>query len=73
MSAGQLRLVMHLLGLAVAAALWLLLPFTPLINGAIAALFWLADGAMAEAVFSRRATQAEKAADLRDRLDNPPS
>jgi hypothetical protein len=73
MSAGHLRLAMHLLGLAVAAALWLLLPFSPVINGAIAALFWLADGAMAEAVFRQRATMPEKVADLRDRVDNPPS
>jgi hypothetical protein len=71
--AARFRLAMHLSGLVAAALLARLLPFSPLVNFAIAGLFGLIDGATAEFVFNRLATREEKIADLRDRVDNPPS
>lgn len=73
MSAGALRTLIHLAGIVLAAALFALLPFGPLTNAAIALFVWLVDGAVAEAVFRRRASLAERIADLRDRVDHPPS
>jgi hypothetical protein len=69
----RIRVLMHLSGLAAASLLAWLLPFSPLVSFAIAGLFWLIDGATAEFVFNRLATREEKIADLRDRVDNPPT
>lgn len=71
--AARIRLLMHLSGLVAAALLAWLLPFSPFVNFGLAGLFWLADGVTAEFVFNRLATREEKMADLRDRVDNPPS
>lgn len=71
--ATRIRLAMHLSGLAAASLLASLLPFSPFVNVTLAGLFWLIDGAIAEFVFNRLATREEKIADLRDRVDNPPS
>lgn len=71
--AARIRLLMHLSGLAVAALLAWLLPFSPIVNFGVAGLFWLTDGMTAEFVFNRLATREEKIADLRDRVDNPPA
>lgn len=71
--AARVRVAMHLSGLAAALLLAWLLPFSPFVNFGLAGLVWLADGAIAELVFNRLATREEKIADLRDRVDNPPS
>jgi hypothetical protein len=73
MNPNALRAVMHLAALAVSAALFLFLPFSPLVNGLIALAYWIVDGAVTEWVYNRRATAEDKARDLRGRVDNPPS
>ncbi len=73
MSATGLRALLHLCGLVVAALLFMLLPFSPWVNAAIAAVFWIMDGLFAEMLFNARASQGEKIRDLRDRTDHPPS
>ncbi len=73
MSATALRTLMHASGLVVVLLLFVLLPFSTLVNGLIASAFWIVDGIAAEAVFRSRASHDEKRRDLRDRTDNPPS
>ncbi len=73
MSATALRNLMHASGLVVVLLLFVLLPFSTLVNGLIASAFWIVDGIAAEAVFRSRASQDEKRRDLHDRTDYPPS
>ena len=68
-----LRAIMHVGGLVFAAVLFIVWPFSPVVNGLIAMAFWIQEGIMAEFIFRMRATSEQRTQDLRDRVDNPPS
>lgn len=73
MSATTLRTLWHVAALAIAALLFVLLPFSLPVKAACAIAFWIADSAAGQFVFNRLASTAEKQRDLRDRVDHPPS
>lgn len=67
------QLAITFTGMIAGAALFVLAPFPVLANGALAFLIFVATGAAANLASGRLAGFAEKIADLRERVDHPPS
>jgi hypothetical protein len=68
------RLILHLIALATAAlAWWILVPASGWLAALAAIALFFGIGALAETIFRRLATDAERRADLEDRVRNPPS
>jgi hypothetical protein len=63
---------MSIAGLILSSFVFFYAPFGVLMNMAFAGVFFLLMGAVTEIVFRRLATQEEKIADLRDRVDSQP-
>jgi hypothetical protein len=74
MSRAQLtQLLITLAGIAIALAVFLWGPFDLWINAVLAGLVFLIAGTAAGFAYARLSNQAERARDLRDRVDNPPA
>jgi hypothetical protein len=63
---------MSIAGLIPSCLIFFYAPFGVLMNLVFAGVFFLLMGAVTEFIFRKHATQEEKIADLRDRVDNQP-
>jgi hypothetical protein len=72
--AAKTRLILHLIALGTAAlAWWILMPASGWLAVLAAIALFFGIGALAETMFRRLATDAERREDLEDRVRNSPS